>query len=98
MPFVLLILSNLLRQKIRTGLTVLGISIGITTVVAREAEEGGYWTEVPGLPGAGSQGEPLAEAIENTKDSIRLVLGVMRDQGQQIAVPNDVVVNVTVAA
>lgn len=34
MSFVLLILSNLFRQKIRTGLTVLGISIGITTVVA----------------------------------------------------------------
>ncbi len=34
MTFILFILSNLLRQKIRTGLTVLGISIGITTVVA----------------------------------------------------------------
>lgn len=34
MSFFLLILSNLMRQKIRTGLTVLGISIGITTVVA----------------------------------------------------------------
>lgn len=34
MSFVLLIFSNLMRQKIRTGLTVLGISIGITTVVA----------------------------------------------------------------
>ena len=34
MSFVLLIVSNLMRQKIRTGLTVLGISIGITTVVA----------------------------------------------------------------
>jgi len=34
MPFVLLILSNLMRQKIRTALTVLGISIGITAVVA----------------------------------------------------------------
>jgi len=33
-PFLLLILSNLLRQRIRTFLTVLGISIGITTVVA----------------------------------------------------------------
>ena len=32
--FVLFILSNLMRQKIRTGLTVLGISIGITAVVA----------------------------------------------------------------
>ena len=34
MPFVLLIFRNLIRQKIRTGLTVLGISIGITAVVA----------------------------------------------------------------
>jgi len=34
MSFFLLILSNLMRQKIRTGLTILGISIGITTVIA----------------------------------------------------------------
>ncbi len=34
MPFALLILRNLFRQKIRTGLTVLGMSIGITAVVA----------------------------------------------------------------
>jgi putative ABC transport system permease protein len=32
--FVALILKNLVRQRIRTALTVLGISIGITTVVA----------------------------------------------------------------
>jgi predicted RNase H-like HicB family nuclease len=24
------------------------------TVIVHEAEEGGYWTEAPGLPGAGS--------------------------------------------
>ncbi|MEX2159356.1 MAG: ABC transporter permease [Dehalococcoidia bacterium] len=34
MPFILLILSNLLRQKTRTFLTVLGMSIGVTAVVA----------------------------------------------------------------
>ena len=34
MPFLLLIVRNLLRQKIRTGLTILGMSIGITAVVA----------------------------------------------------------------
>lgn len=34
MSFVALIIKNLVRQRIRTGLTVLGISIGITTVVA----------------------------------------------------------------
>lgn len=68
------------------------------TVIAHEAEEGGYWTEVPGLPGAGSQGESLDDAIANTKESIQLVIEVMRGQGQQIPVPNDVVVKVTVAA
>ncbi len=34
MPFALLVFRNLVRQKIRTGLTILGITIGITAVVA----------------------------------------------------------------
>lgn len=68
------------------------------TVIAHEAEEGGYWTEVLGLPGAGSQGETLDEAIENTKESIQLIIEVMREQGQEIPVPHDIVVKVTVAA
>jgi putative ABC transport system permease protein len=34
MPFILLVFRNLIRQKIRTGLTVVGISIGIAAVVA----------------------------------------------------------------
>jgi putative ABC transport system permease protein len=34
MSFIALITKNLFRQRVRTGLTVLGISLGITTVVA----------------------------------------------------------------
>lgn len=68
------------------------------TVIAHEAEEGGYWTEVPGLAGAGSQGETLDEAIENTKESIRLIVETMREEGQEVTVPRDAVVKVTVAA
>ncbi len=34
MSFLALLLKNLFRQRVRTGLTVLGISVGITTVVA----------------------------------------------------------------
>lgn len=34
MSFIALIVKNLFRQRVRTGLTVLGISLGITTVVA----------------------------------------------------------------
>ncbi len=67
------------------------------TVIAHEAEEGGYWTEVPGLSGAGSQGDTLEEAIENTKESIQLIIETMREQGQEIPIANDVVVKVTVA-
>lgn len=68
------------------------------TVIAHEAEEGGYWTEVLGLAGAGSQGETIDEAIANTKESIQLVLETMREQGQAIPTPHDVIVKVTVAA
>ncbi|MEX2246872.1 MAG: ABC transporter permease [Dehalococcoidia bacterium] len=41
MSFTSFILNNLLRQKVRTLLTVLGISMGITTVVALGAVIGG---------------------------------------------------------
>ncbi|HXV58484.1 MAG TPA: ABC transporter permease, partial [Gaiellaceae bacterium] len=34
MSFSALVLRNLLRQRVRTVLTVLGIAVGITTVVA----------------------------------------------------------------
>jgi predicted RNase H-like HicB family nuclease len=37
------------------------------SVVVYEAEEGGYWTKVLALPGCGSQGETLDEAIANTR-------------------------------
>jgi predicted RNase H-like HicB family nuclease len=67
-------------------------------VIVHEAEEGGYWTEVPALPGAGSQGETVEEAIANTKESIEAVIEVMREKGEEIPIPKDVVVKVTVAA
>ena len=38
------------------------------TVLVHRAEEGGYWTEIPSLPGCYSQGETVEEAIENTKE------------------------------
>jgi predicted RNase H-like HicB family nuclease len=31
---------------------------------------GGFWTEVPALPGCGSQGETVEEAVEVTTDAI----------------------------
>jgi predicted RNase H-like HicB family nuclease len=39
-------------------------------IVIHKAEEGGYWSEVPSLPGCSSQGETLEEVKRNTLDAI----------------------------
>ncbi len=67
-------------------------------VIIHPDETGGYWTEVPALPGCGSQGETLEEAIAMTKDAIEGLLEALRSQGKPIPDDTDVVVKVTVAA
>jgi predicted RNase H-like HicB family nuclease len=39
-------------------------------VVVHEAEEGGYWAEVPGIPGCASQGETMEELRRNLCEAI----------------------------
>ncbi len=39
-------------------------------IVIHEAEEGGYWAEVPGLPGCFSQGETVDEATANIREAV----------------------------
>jgi predicted RNase H-like HicB family nuclease len=34
-------------------------------VVVHEAEEGGYWAEVPAIPGCATQGENFEELLKN---------------------------------
>lgn len=45
-------------------------------VVIHEAEEGGYWSEVPSLPGCSTQGETMEEIKRNTIEAIRGCLSV----------------------
>jgi len=40
-------------------------------VIVHEAEEGGYWAEVPSLPGCATQGDTWQELIENLHDAIQ---------------------------
>ena len=40
------------------------------TILMYPDESGGYWSEVPALPGCGSQGESVEETIEMTKNAI----------------------------
>jgi len=39
-------------------------------VVIHEAEEGGYWAEVPAIPGCATQGAIFEELIQNLHEAI----------------------------
>ncbi|MCD6505488.1 type II toxin-antitoxin system HicB family antitoxin [Candidatus Poribacteria bacterium] len=54
------------------------------TVIIHDAEEGGYWVEVPALPGCFSQGETIEEALQNVREAITLHLEVLSEEGQQV--------------
>lgn len=54
------------------------------TVILHEAEEGGYWVEVPSLAGCFSQGESVDEALENIKDAIQSHVAALREDGQRV--------------
>lgn len=67
------------------------IRIDDLTAYVHTAEEGGYWAEVPALPGCLTQGETLDEVVENLNDAIEGWLSVqteesLRAKGVQFAV------------
>jgi predicted RNase H-like HicB family nuclease len=45
-------------------------------VIVHEAEEGGFWGEVPAIPGCATQGETLEELLENLHEAIEGCLSV----------------------
>ena len=51
--------------------------------VIHEDPEGGFWAEVPALPGCYSQGETIDELMENVREAITGVLEVMKEQGKR---------------
>jgi predicted RNase H-like HicB family nuclease len=44
--------------------------------IAYKAEEGGWWAEVPSIPGCGTQAETLEELERNLAEAIRGCLSV----------------------
>ena len=44
--------------------------------VIHEAEEGGYWAEVPSIPGCATQGETCEELLQNLYEAIGACLSV----------------------
>ncbi len=45
-------------------------------VVIHEAEEGGYWAEVPAIPGCVTQGETFDELLSNIYEAVEGCLSV----------------------
>jgi predicted RNase H-like HicB family nuclease len=48
--------------------------------VIHEAEEGGFWAEVPAIPGCATQGETYDELIKNLVEAIEGYLSVDVDE------------------
>ena len=68
-------------------------------VVIHEAEEGGYWAEVPGLEGCFAQGETVDETIEDSKAAIASHLEALREMGETVpGADNVIIAKVTIPA
>ncbi len=45
-------------------------------VILHEAEEGGYWAEVPAIPGCATQGDTFEELLNNLYEAVEACLSV----------------------
>jgi predicted RNase H-like HicB family nuclease len=48
--------------------------------IVHPAEEGGYWAEVPALPGCVTEGDTMEEVMANLQDAIEGWLDVANDR------------------
>jgi len=39
-------------------------------VIVHEAEEGGFWAEVPAIPGCATEGDTLEELMQNVREAV----------------------------
>ena len=49
-------------------------------VVVHQAEEGGYWAEVPSIPGCATQGETFEELLTNLYEAVEGCLSIEVDE------------------
>jgi predicted RNase H-like HicB family nuclease len=55
----------------------------IIKAIIHDAEEGGYWAEVPALPGCFTQGKTLEELHNSLLEAIRGCLAVLNERSGQ---------------
>ena len=63
-------------------------------VVIHEAEEGGYWAEVPAIPGCVTQGESFDELLSNIYEAVEGCLAV--DVQDIVVSENDKIMEIAV--
>ena len=63
-------------------------------VVIHEAEEGGYWAEVPAIPGCATQAETFEELFKNIYEAVEGCLSV--DVQDIQVMPKDKVMEIAV--
>jgi len=53
------------------------VKVGATEfeVYIHETPTGGFWAEVPSMPWCATQGDTVAEVLQNVEQSVRAVLG-----------------------
>ena len=54
------------------------------TVLAHSAAEGGFWAEVPALPGCLAQGETVEETLTNMQEAAEAHLQALQDEGRTV--------------
>ncbi|MSV35769.1 MAG: type II toxin-antitoxin system HicB family antitoxin [Bryobacterales bacterium] len=59
-------------------------------VIVHKAEEGGFWAEVPSIPGCATQGETMEEIEANIREAIEACLSV--DVGEPVLQRDDQVI------
>jgi len=62
------------------------------TILIYRAEEGGFWAEVPVLPGCYSQGETIEETMENVKEAIEVHLLALKEENEELPTEEEFVI------
>ena len=62
------------------------------TVLVYRAEEGGFWADVPALPGCYSQGETIEETMENVKEAIEAHLLALKEEREEVPTEEEFVI------
>lgn len=58
------------------------------SVIIHPDPQGGFWAEVPSLPGCFAEGETYNEVLQNVLDAMELVLEHLQETGQMIPEPD----------